>query len=245
MPKQAVCEVSKTVMPENRLVAIRSLRETVLNLMLQDHPNIDINGMVSREVANQYRYQHVAQMLQDEHGEMDKLDKEVLEKLRNAEILSRNIEPELAQESSFGEKIADHIASFGGSWTFILSFMGFLALWIIVNAYILTTRPFDPFPFILLNLILSCVAALQAPVIMMSQNRQEAKDRLRAEHDYQINLKAELEIEQLNEKVDHLILKQGQRLLEIQEVQVELMRQILEQMPPPHQTGKEHNRQEQ
>ena len=111
-----------------------------------------------------------------------------------------------------------------------MSFLFFIVLWMFVNVYILLSRPFDPYPFILLNLILSCLAALQAPVIMMSQHRQETRDRQRSEHDYQINLKAELEIRQLNEKMDHLLVHQGQRLLEIQQVQLELMEEIIEKI---------------
>jgi uncharacterized membrane protein len=228
---QHTCQVSGKTMPDSDLVPLSALQETVLQPLLQDHPNIDTKGYVSKDLANQYRYKQVEQLLKDENGELRLIDQEVLKKLRASELFSHNIEADVAVKLTFGQKIADHIAEFGGSWTFILSFLGFLVVWIFINAFILVTQAFDPYPFILLNLILSCVAALQAPVIMMSQNRQETKDRLRSEHDYQINLKAELEIQQLHEKVDHLILKQGQRLMEIQEVQVELMQQILEQLP--------------
>lgn len=223
------CEITGKLLPVSKLIPISSLREPVVALILQQHPNLNMNGYISKDEVNQYRYKHVTQLLLDENGELSQLDKEVLQKLSTSEILSHNIEPELESELTLGQKIADNIAEFGGSWTFILSFVAFLLVWIGINVFILANKAFDPYPFILLNLILSCVAALQAPVIMMSQNRQETKDRLRSEHDYQVNLKAELEIQQLHEKVDHLILKQGQRLMEIQEVQVELMQQILEQ----------------
>ena len=106
---------------------------------------------------------------------------------------------------TFGQKVADKVAAFGGSWTFIISFFAFILLWIGVNVYFLTNKGFDPYPFILLNLILSCLASLQAPIIMMSQNRQEEKDRERAKKDYEINLKAENEIQLLQEKLDKLI----------------------------------------
>lgn len=106
---------------------------------------------------------------------------------------------------TFGQKVADKVAAFGGSWTFIISFFVFILLWIGVNVYFLTNTGFDPYPFILLNLILSCLASLQAPIIMMSQNRQEEKDRERAKKDYEINLKAENEIQLLQEKLDKLI----------------------------------------
>jgi uncharacterized membrane protein len=129
-----------------------------------------------------------------------------------------------------GQRVADKVATFGGSWTFILSFLAFLLLWIAANAFILMNKGFDPYPFILLNLILSCLAALQAPVIMMSQNRQEEKDRERARNDYMVNLKSELEIRLLHEKLDHLILHQEQSLIEIQRVQIDMMNDILSRM---------------
>lgn len=115
---------------------------------------------------------------------------------------------ELTEENkplSFGDRMSDNIANFGGSWTFILSFMGFLLVWIAFNIYWLSNKGFDPYPFILLNLILSCIAALQAPVIMMSQNRQEEKDRERAKEDLKINQKAEEEIRSLHLKIDLLL----------------------------------------
>jgi uncharacterized membrane protein len=125
-----------------------------------------------------------------------------------------------------GQKMADHVASFGGSWTFIISFGFFLFVWIVLNTAFLLNKGFDPYPFILLNLILSCIAALQAPIIMMSQNRQEEKDRERSKLDYMINLKSELEIRTLHEKMDHLIIHQQRDLFEIQEIQIEMMKDI-------------------
>ncbi|HXE91989.1 MAG TPA: DUF1003 domain-containing protein [Terriglobales bacterium] len=118
--------------------------------------------------------------------------------------VTRNANEEEEERMTVGERIADRVASFGGSWTFILIFGAFLIGWMFLNAFILASRAFDPFPFILLNLALSTIAALQAPVIMMSQNRQSAKDRLKADLDYQINLKAELEVAQLHSKIDRI-----------------------------------------
>ena len=120
------------------------------------------------------------------------------------------------------------MASFGGSWAFIIIFGSVLLAWIVVNSVVLMRRPFDPYPYILLNLILSCLAAIQAPIIMMSQNRQEARDRLRAEHDYEVNLKAEIEIRQLHVKLDQLINHSWHRLLDIQQVQIDLMEELAE-----------------
>jgi uncharacterized membrane protein len=123
--------------------------------------------------------------------------------------------------------MADKIAEFGGSWRFIIFFFSFLFTWIAINALVLNIKPYDPYPFILLNLILSCLAAIQAPIIMMSQNRQEQKDRLRSEHDYKIDLKAELEIKLLHEKMDHLLIKQNKKLFEIQQIQADFLEDIL------------------
>lgn len=131
---------------------------------------------------------------------------------------------------TFGQRVADRVASFGGSWTFILSFLFFLLAWIITNAYFLLNKGFDPYPFILLNLILSCIAALQAPIIMMSQNRQEEKDRERAKKDFQVNLKAEQEIRILQKKLDHILEHQHNELLKIQNAQIKLLEDIKSQL---------------
>ncbi len=131
---------------------------------------------------------------------------------------------------TFGQRVADRVASFGGSWTFILSFLFFLLAWIITNVYFLLNKGFDPYPFILLNLILSCIAALQAPIIMMSQNRQEEKDRERAKKDFQINLKAEQEIRILQKKLDHILEHQHNELLKIQNAQIKLLEDIKSQL---------------
>ncbi|HMU03320.1 MAG TPA: DUF1003 domain-containing protein, partial [Saprospiraceae bacterium] len=152
----------------------------------------------------------------------------VLEKFKERTTISDKLEEDTSDTPSFGQRMADHVATFGGSWTFIIYFGLFLVLWISINVFVFYNKGFDPYPFILLNLILSCIAAIQAPVIMMSQNRQEEKDRDRSKKDYMINLKAELEIKALHEKIDHLIIYQQEQLLEIQKVQIEMMNDILQ-----------------
>jgi uncharacterized membrane protein len=153
----------------------------------------------------------------------------VLEALHKNKLISDDVNETIDETLTYGQRLADKIASFGGSWTFIIFFFCILFSWISLNLYFFR-RPFDPFPFILLNLVLSCLAALQAPVIMMSQNRQEEKDRERSKHDYQVNLKAELEIRMLHEKMDHLILHQQQRLFDIQKIQIEMLSEITKQL---------------
>ncbi len=180
-------------------------------------------GWICADDLNRYRHEHVKSILESERGELTALDNEVLESLKQQEILSRNPDQELQGALTVAERVADRVAAFGGSWRFITLFAIVLFLWIAVNSAALIIRPFDPYPYIFLNLILSCLAALQAPVIMMSQIRQEARDRLHAAHDYQVNLKAELEIRHLHQKLDHLLTHQWERLVEIQEMQMELI----------------------
>jgi uncharacterized membrane protein len=183
-------------------------------------------GWICSEDLQKFRHEYVLSMLAAEKGEITTLDKEVLDSLRDQEILSRNPDEELQSASTTGQRLADRIAAVGGSWNFIMSFAIVLFIWIVINTIVLAARPFDPYPFILLNLILSCLAAIQAPVIMMSQNRQEGRDRLRAIRDYQVNLKAELEIRHLHQKLDHLLSHQWERLVEIQEIQMELINEV-------------------
>ena len=139
------------------------------------------------------------------------------------ETLAENTDEEFEDRRTLGERWSDHLASFGGSWTFIILFGVVLGVWMAFNLLVPEAGRFDVYPFILLNLVLSTLAAIQAPIIMMSQKRQEAKDRLRSQNDYRVNLKAELEIRHLHEKIDHLITRQWQRLAEIQELQIELL----------------------
>jgi uncharacterized membrane protein len=185
--------------------------------------------LIQKEL-NYYREKYISECLTREIGEIGELEKQVVSSLSDSRTFTSQLEENTNDNMTVGQRVADKVASFGGSWTFIISFGTFLFLWIVLNVVLLTTKAFDPYPFILLNLILSCVAALQAPVIMMSQNRQEEKDRERAKKDYMINLKSELEIRILHEKIDHLIMHQQQELLEIQKVQIEMMNELMEKV---------------
>ncbi len=202
------------------------LRPSLLEFIQKRSPNFDPKGFICRDDLGQFRRDYVKEVLEDEIGELSALDQEVVDSLQAHEILSENIGKEFEQDLTFGERLSDRIASFGGSWTFIIVFFAVLMIWIVINGVILMTRAFDPYPFILMNLILSCLAAIQAPIIMMSQNRAEARDRARAENDYKVNLKAELEIRHLHEKIDHLLRKQYNRLFEIQQIQIELLEEL-------------------
>ena len=173
---------------------------------------------------------YLTSLVTQEKGELAAIDRDVMEAIKNNSILSENIQDEIEGKPTTGQKLADKIAEFGGSWTFIITFFSFILIWMLVNIWFLATRSFDPFPFILLNLILSCLAAIQAPIIIMSQNRQEQKDLQRGEHDYKINLKAELEIKLLSEKIDHLLVHQNKKLLEIQEVQTDYLEDLMREI---------------
>ena len=175
---------------------------------------------------SRYSTDYVKSLLESERGELSSLETEVLESMRQHELLAMNVDVESEKTWTFGERMSDRMADFAGSWTFLICFGIFMAAWIIMNSLVLYWRPVDPFPYILLNLMLSCLAAIQAPIIMMSQNRQEARDRLRSQHDYQVNLKAELEIRHMSEKLDHLLSHQWERLVQIQQVQIQMLAQL-------------------
>jgi uncharacterized membrane protein len=208
------------------LVPARTVREVVVDVVKKSNPDWSEDGFICVDDLNGFRYEYVRSLIEAEKGELSDLDKEVLESISRNEILSTHVDQEFEARLTFGQRFSDCLAQFGGSWTFIICFWCILMVWIAVNSVALMSKPFDPYPFILLNLILSCLAAVQAPIIMMSQNRQEAKDRARATHDYQVNLKAEVEIRQLHQKLDHLLSHQWERLVEIQEVQLELLSEL-------------------
>lgn len=221
--------ISGIEFPEYDRVWGKSIRATIFDLIKSDYPNFDAKECISVSELNYYREKYISKFLQTEVKELTDLQKNVIHSLSDDTSFVSKVEDN-EENRTIGQIVADKVAAFGGSWTFIISFFIFLLLWIGANVFILMNKGFDPYPFILLNLILSCVAALQAPVIMMSQNRQEEKDRERAKKDYMINLKSELEIRMLDEKLDHLIMHQQQELIEIQKVQIEMMNDILERM---------------
>lgn len=227
--KTFISSISKNEFQYSERVLAKSIRKSIFDLIKKEYPDFNSKSSISITELNQYRQKYIANYLIDEVGELSVLEKDVLKTIENEEILSTNMESEVSN-FTFGQRLADKIASFGGSWSFIILFGVFILVWISSNIFFLLNKGFDPYPFILLNLILSCLAALQAPVIMMSQNRQEEKDRERSKQDYMVNLKSELEIRMLHEKIDHLIIHQQQELLNIQQVQVEMMEDIMKQL---------------
>ncbi len=220
------CAVCSKSLPISELTPGRFVRPRVADCIANEYPNWNADSYICFSDLNRYRSIYVQSVLEQERGELSTLEHEVIQSLRDHDVLTENLNETIDEKTSLGQRLADDVARFGGSWTFIILFASILIIWIIVNSIAVFGRAFDPFPYILLNLVLSCLAAIQAPVIMMSQNRQEAKDRLRAESDFRVNLKAELEIRHLHSKIDLLLTHQWQRLLEIQQVQTDLLEEL-------------------
>jgi uncharacterized membrane protein len=219
--------ISNSEFPLSEKVSAKTVRPSVLELIKKDYPQFTDDKYLSLSELNFYREKYIEQFLNNQISNLTDLERTVMVSLKENTTLTDKIDIDDKQVMTFGQKIADRVASFGGSWTFIISFGLFLLIWISVNVFWLANKGFDPYPFILLNLILSSLAAIQAPVIMMSQNRQEEKDRDRGRKDYMVNLKSELEIRMLHEKIDHLILNQQQEVTEIHKVQIDMMNDIL------------------
>jgi len=220
------CAISGKERTRRDLVSVETLRPSLAERIRTDHPNLPADGLISRNELARYRTLYVEELLEAEHGELTELDRQVAESIASHDTLAENTDEEFDDRRTLGERLSDHLASFGGSWTFIIIFALFLWVWIAFNLLVPEAQQFDIYPFILLNLILSTLAAIQAPIIMMSQKRQEAKDRLRSENDYRVNLKAELEIRHLHEKMDYLTSRQWQRLAEIQQMQLEVIQEM-------------------
>jgi len=224
--KKFTSDISGKEYSDAEKVSAKLVRKSILDFIKVDYPDFEGEKCMSTSELHTFRERYIAEMLLKETGELSTMEQTVVDALSDNATLSDKLDDEI-QDFTFGQKVADKVATFGGSWTFIISFLSFLLIWIAANVFILSNKGFDPYPFILLNLILSCVAALQAPVIMMSQNRTEERDRDRAKKDYMINLKSELEIRMLHEKIDHLLLHQEQSMVEIQKVQMDMMQDIL------------------
>jgi len=225
--KTVLCSVCGARLNLNEVLPVELVRGATIKAIQEKVPDLPLEGSyICLNDLNRFRREYIEDILAEERGTLSKLEQDFVDSLAERELLSKNINIEFDRDLTFGERWADKVAEVGGSWGFIICFAAVVAIWVIVNSIALLKRPFDPYPYILLNLVLSCLAAVQAPVIMMSQNRQDAKDRLRSEHDYRVNLKAELEIRHLNERIDLLLRHQWQRLLEIQQIQIDILEEF-------------------
>lgn len=224
--ENVTCQICQKQKKTNEVIPAELVSEPLVEIIRKEYPKWSSSGFICISDLNSFRAKRVKDILESEKGEISNVEEQVLKSLKEHELLSRNVNTEFDQQLSIGERLADRLTKYAGSWTFIVIFASIILLWIAINSYVLLSKPFDPYPFILLNLVLSFVAAMQAPIILMSQNREGAKDRLRAEYDYRVNLKAELEIRHIHEKLDYLLLNQWHKLLEIQEIQMELMEEL-------------------
>jgi len=226
--RKETCQICQEKKYASQVVPVSQLSGGLYETIKTNANQWDPEGYICLNDLNHFRTKHIKEIMTLERGKLTKLENDVAQSISDEELLSQNTNRRMDEKITVGQRVADKVASFGGSWTFIISFGVFIAIWIIINSAILIFGKYDPYPFILLNLMLSCLAALQAPVIMMSQNRQEIKDRLRSENDFKVNLKAEMEIRVLRDKVDHLMNEQLQNLMESQQILMEMMEEVIE-----------------
>lgn len=207
-------------------VQVNELDRNLQEFILPSNENLSVQSFLSSTDLLNFRIQHINYMLEKEVPISKQFDHELKHKIRTEQIQIKNVNDALKIKETFGQRVADGIAKFGGSWTFIILFVLVLATWITLNTLPLFFEPFDKFPYILLNLALSCLAAIQAPIILMSQNRQSDRDRVEADNDYEVNVKSEVEIQLLHEKIDYLMETKWQHLVELQQLQIELLQKI-------------------
>jgi uncharacterized membrane protein len=216
-----------------KMVAGAALRSGLAASIESRHPGRwRADGRVCRPCIATEQTAYLVGQLEQERGALTALETQVARKVAASATIAEHLDEQFERQQTPGQRLADAVAVIGGSWPFVLGFVLMLVLWIVLNSILLGRSAFDPYPYILLNLALSCVAAIQAPVIMMSQNRAAARDRLEADEDFRVNLKAELEIAALHEKIDHLIHTQWERMVELQQTQIELLEELREARRP-------------
>ena len=221
---------SKKNFGHNNMIQLKNVEEEIQRFILKMRPDLTEESQIAFPDLLNYRLDYIKQLISTDSGKMEKLNETIVQSIKENTTITDKLKPTSTKKLTLGQKTADGIAKFGGSWPFIFIFIIVLAVWIIVNSTMIFFKPFDPYPYILLNLALSCLAAIQAPIIMMSQNRQEQRDRAEANNDYQINLKSEIEVNLLHEKMDYLIDSQWQHLVQMQNMQIELLGELQEQI---------------
>jgi uncharacterized membrane protein len=223
---ERICSISGKSFPEAEGLEWRNLRPSLQAYLKSMHEQLDDNSFISYEAFNRLVKTYIAGIAAEEIQANAALAQSIQQQMQEDESLQPIDFGTDDEKLSFGQRLADNIADFGGSWPFIIIFLTFLFAWMILNTFVLREKAYDNYPYILLNLILSCLAALQAPVIMMSQNRQETKDRQHAEYDFRVNKKAEAEVRLLHEKLDHLLLHQHQNMIELLQMQMDVIQQL-------------------
>jgi len=221
------CQVCGNSFTAHTVLPGSLIRDNITALISARLPSWDPAGFICHSCLNRFRAEFVRSEMEKDRGELTSIEDKVVRSLHDGELIADNLNQEFDRSLTFGERLSDRVAEFGGSWRFIILFFGVIFVWVTANSVYLLFQPFDPYPYILLNLVLSLLASVQAPIILMSQNRQEARDRMRAENDYKVNLKAELEVRAVGEKLDQLIHHQWAHLLEIQQIQIEMIEDIM------------------
>jgi uncharacterized membrane protein len=234
MPKLN-CSLCQTLVESRTLVSPQKMEPQIVELIKRDRPEWPAQRGVCRDCLEQFRAKKFINYIEQEYDKISEMEKSLVTRIARRGRVSKLVHQEFEQQMTVGEHIADKVAQFGGSWRFIIIFGCILLVWMAINSFVLLRKPFDPYPFILLNLVLSTLAALQAPVIMMSQNRQAVKDRMQASQDYEINLMAEIEIRDLHDKLDSLRYKQWHELWHIQQRQLELLEHLHKEVSHPDQ----------
>ncbi len=227
------CSLCQTLVEARTLFSAQKMELPLYDLIKRERPEWPGTRGICAHCHDEYRAKKLLSYLEQEYDKISEMERTVVTKIARRGQIARLVDQEYEAHMTVGEHIADKVAHFGGSWTFIMLFGGVLLTWMGINTWLLVRRPFDPYPFILLNLVLSTIAALQAPVIMMSQNRQAEKDRLQANQDYQINLMAEMEIRDLHDKLDGLRNRQWHELWHLQQRQLELLEHLHRRVAHP------------
>ena len=225
------CQICGKKMMKNDLVSAALIPASIVDVIVKEHPLWSPEGYICHADLNRFRIDYVRDVLETVKKEYALLKETVRDDVKEENHLPENINVELDRDLTFRDRFADKLADFAGSWAFIWVFFCVIFLWVALNSYILLSRPFDPYPYILLNLVLSILAAVQAPIIIMSQNRQDKRDRLHAERDYQVSIHTELEIHRLHKKIDYLLTNQGQKIMEIQNIQIEMTDELSRPKP--------------
>ena len=233
------CSLCGNTVEAREMVAAQKLDNHTIELIKKDRPEWEGKRGICQSCQEQYRAKKFLGYLEAEFEKISALEESLVSKLARRGRVAKLVSDEFEAQMTLGQRLADRVAHFGGSWTFIAIFAGILFVWMGINVWVMAAKPFDPYPFILLNLVLSTLAALQAPVIMMSQNRQAEKDRMEAKQDYEINLMAELEIRDLHDKMDALRYKQWHELWHMQQRQLELLEHLHKELSHPEQVTKE------
>ena len=229
------CSLCGAPVDGRKLASPQKMENQILDIIKRERPEWEGTRGICPDCHDQFRAKKFLGYLQSEYRKISDMEQALVSKIAQRGRVARLVDQEYEAAMTVGQRVADKVARFGGSWPFIFIFGGVLFGWMGVNSYLVAKHPFDPYPYILLNLVLSALAAIQAPVIMMSQNRQSEKDRMQAQQDYEINLMAEIEIRDLHDKMDGLRYKQWHELWHMQQRQLELLEHLHKKLEHPEQ----------